>query len=90
MRPKSIPEFTKRMNELFRLKNGHIYLDSLLMQLTGQIELDILKLDDLLHERHGEYELNDKCMSDITIQEYGVIANAFVDSMLGKRTEATP
>jgi len=82
MRPKSIPEFTKEMNELFRLKNGHIYLDSILMQLTGKIELDVLKLDDLLHERHGEYEDDDKSMSDITIQEYGLIANAFVDAMI--------
>ncbi|HUL00038.1 MAG TPA: hypothetical protein VLX29_04205 [Nitrospirota bacterium] len=85
MRPKSIPEFTKKMNELFRLKNGHVYLDTTLMQFTGQIEL---KLDDLLHERHGEYERKAKSMSDITIQEYGVMANAFVDSMLEKGEEA--
>jgi hypothetical protein len=90
MRPKSIPEFTKRMNELFRLKNGHAYLDTTLMQITGRIELDILKLDDLLHERHGEYERKAKSMSDITIQEYGVMANAFVNSMLGKCQETTP
>lgn len=84
MRPKSIPEFTKRMNELFKLKNGHTYLDATLMLITGRIELDILKLDDLLHERHGEYEREAKSMSDITIQEYGVLANAFVDSIIEK------
>lgn len=84
MRPKSIPEFTKRMNELFKLKNGHVYLDTTLMLITGRIEIDVLKLDDLLHERHGEYERKAKSMSDITIQEYGVMANAFVDSMLEK------
>ena len=82
MRPKSIPEFAKKMNEMFRLKNGHTYLDTYFMQLTGKIELDILKLDDLLHERHGEYEEDDKSMKDIIVQEYGVIANSFVDSML--------
>ena len=82
MRPKSIPEFAKKINELFKLKNGHIYLDTYLMQLTGKIELDIFKLDDLLHERHGEYEEDDKSMKDIIVQEYGVIANSFVDSML--------
>ena len=87
-RPISIPEFAKKMNELFRIKNGNAYLDTYLMQLTGKIELDILKLDDLFHERHGEYEQDAKCMSDITLQEYGPVANAFVDSMLGR--EATP
>ena len=82
MRPKSIPEFAKKMNELFRIKNGHTYLDTYLMQLTGKIELDILKLDDLYHERHGEYEQCDKSMTDLTLEEYGVMANAFVDLML--------
>jgi hypothetical protein len=86
MRPKSIPEFTKKMNELFKLKNGHTYQDSYLMYITGKIELDIFKLDDLLHERHGEYEDEGKSMSDMIIQEYGVIANAFVDSLLEKET----
>ena len=90
MRPRSIPEFAKRMNELFRMKNGHTYLDTFLMQLTGQIELDVLKLDDLLHERHGEYEQQGKSMSDITVQEYGVLANAFIDSMLEPRSEVSP
>lgn len=84
MRPRSIPEFTRRMNELFRLKNGHIYLDTCLMLVTGQIELDILKLDDLLHERHGEYEQDARSMSDIMLQEYGAMANAFVESLLEK------
>jgi len=90
MRPKSIPEFAKKMNELFKIKNGHTYLDTFLMQLTGKIELDILKLDDLFHERHGEYEEDEKSMSDIATQEYGVMANAFVDLMLENCEEPAP
>jgi hypothetical protein len=84
MRPRSIPEFTRMMNELFKLKNGHAYLDTCLTQITGQIELDILKLDDLLHERHGEYEQDARSMSDLMSQEYGAMANAFVTSLLEK------
>lgn len=82
MRPNSIPEFTKKMNELFQLKNGHSYLDAEYMCLTKRLELDIFKLDDLLHERHGEYETNGKSMNDMIIQEYGTMANAFVDIMI--------
>ncbi len=89
-RPISIPEFAKQMNELFRIKNGHTYLDTYLMQLSGKIELDILKLDDLYHDRHGEYEEDTKSMSDITIQEYGAVADAFVDLMLDNGNEVTP
>lgn len=89
-RPISIPEFAKQMNELFRIKNGHTYLDTYLMQLTGKLELDIFKLDDLFHERHGNYEEENKSMGDITVQEYGAVANAFVDSMLESAKEVTP
>ena len=88
-RPISIPEFTKQMNKLFLINDGHKYLDTFLMKFTGKIELDILKLDDLLHERHGEYEQDTKSMRDITLQEYGAVANTFVDSMLDNGNEVT-
>ena len=90
MRPKSIPEFTRRMNELFRLKNGHTYLDTTLMMCSGRIELDVIKLDDLLHERHGRYEDRSLSMSDITLQEYGTVANAFVDLLITVTPAALP
>lgn len=82
MRPKSIPEFTKKMNEFFKLNNGHLYLDMDFMLITNRLELDIFKLDDLLHERHGEYENDGKSMNDMILKEYGLTANAFVDAML--------
>jgi hypothetical protein len=90
MRPKSIPEFTKKMNEFFNLKNGRKYLDTQLMLITGRLELDVLKLDDLLHERHGNYEDDGKSMSVITLQEYGNQANAFVDLMIDHNAASQP
>ncbi len=90
MRPKSIPEFTKKMNELFNLKNGHKYLDAQLMCITRRLELDVLKLDDLFHELHGTYEDDGKSMRDITLQEYGIQANAFVDLMIDHNAASHP
>ena len=90
MRPKSIPEFVKKMNNFFNLKNGHKFLDAQLMCITRRLELDVLKLDDLFHERHGEYEQDGKSMTDITIQEYGIQANAFVDLMIDYDTTNSP
>ncbi|MFZ4856082.1 MAG: hypothetical protein ACOYL3_06765 [Desulfuromonadaceae bacterium] len=90
MRPKSIPEFTKNMNELFRMRGGHVYMNTTLMLITGRLELDVLKLDDLLHERHGDYENDGKSMSDITLQEYGSQANDFVDLMIDCNTTNPP
>ncbi len=89
-RPKSIPEFTKKMNEFFNLKNGHKYLDTQLMLITGRLELDILKLDDLLHERHGNYEDDGRSMSVIILQKYGNQANAFVDLMIDHNAASQP
>lgn len=90
MRPKSIPEFTKKMNELFKMRGGHVFMDTTLMRITGRLELDVLKLDDLLHERHGDYENDGKSMSDITLQVYGIQANAFVDLMIDCNTTDSP
>ena len=83
-RPKSIPEFTKLLNSLFNVRNGHSYLDTRLMCLTNCLELDVFKLDCLLHERHGNYEDDGKSMSTVITQEYGLIANAFVNLMIAK------
>ena len=83
MRPKSIPEFTKQLNDNFNIHNGHAYLDARLMILTRQLELDVLKLDDLLHERHGNYEQKlGLSMSELINQKYGSTANTFVDVMI--------
>ena len=82
-RPRSIPEFVLKTNDLFRIKNGNSYLDSRLMCATRQLELDILKLDDLLHSRHGNYEQDSGLsMSELIVREYGIAANTFVDVMI--------
>ena len=52
------------------------------MMLTRRIELDVIKLDDLLHARHGDYEDSELSMSDIIIQKYGTMANAFVNVLI--------
>ena len=65
-------------------------MDAQLMCITRRLELDVLKLDDLFHERHGEYEQDGKSMTDITIQEYGIQANAFVDLMIDHNAASQP
>lgn len=42
--------------------------------------LDLLALDDLLHERHGEYEEEGLSMRELIIREYGEEAANFVSS----------
>lgn len=45
--------------------------------------LDILKLDELLHKRHGDYEDQGLSMSDLITKEYGEEANQFVRQQIG-------
>lgn len=88
MRPVSIPAFTSQMNTLFNLKNGHNYLDGNMMMLTRKIELDLMKFDDLMHERHGNYEEDlNYSLSDLVAREYGVMAHYFLSSMLNIKQE---
>ena len=81
-RPISIPEFVKAMNDLLHIRNGQKYLDTTLMMVTNRIELDLFKLDDHLHEVHGEYEDGKTSMSILLTREYGKEANEFVDLMI--------
>jgi len=40
--------------------------------------IDIFALDNILHDRHGEYEKEDKSMQDVIIEFYGEEAFLFV------------
>jgi len=59
----TFPEFIKGMKRHFGIKTGvQEYVDTLLYSGTKKIKLDIVRFDDWLHEKHGEYE-NEKSMS---------------------------
>ncbi len=38
---------------------------------TGNIQIDTLKLDDILHDRFGEYEMQHLSMEDLVADKYG-------------------
>ena len=83
IRPSSIPEFCSLFNKHFQTLKGYTYLDSNLMIVTKRIELDLLALDDLLHERHGDYEENmNISMAEIIKREYGKDAYLFVCGLI--------
>ena len=42
----------------------------------------MFKFDDYLHRLYGEYELEDKSMSDIITEKYGIEANIFINQLI--------
>jgi hypothetical protein len=50
--------------------------------MLGKTRIDIFKLDDILHERFGEYEIEGKSMSDIIIEKYRKEANELVEQLI--------
>jgi len=47
------------------------FYDGLMTMLFESITIDILKFDDFLHQKHGNYEDKGKSMNDIVIEHYG-------------------
>jgi hypothetical protein len=79
----SLPEFHKQLRAHFKLnENAGKYLDSQLTMLTRSPKLGIIKLDDLLHERHGEYEGEGLSMKECIDKHYSPAASAFVKSLI--------
>lgn len=46
-------------------------LDKLLGAMLNRILIDIFDFDDAIHERHGNYEEQGKCMKDVILENYG-------------------
>lgn len=49
--------------------------------ITQRFHLDAIKFDDLMHERHGEFEEErNMCTFDLIVAEYGENAKDWVES----------
>jgi len=71
----------KRLLQLSSYEAGKC-LDLQMSMLKGKFVINILVLDDILHERHGHYEQEHKSMSDCIKKYYGEEAEKFVETNL--------
>lgn len=81
------PEDRMEVGRLFRQyfdTQPDPYFDRMLGFLTKSFVIDIIKFDELMHARHGEYDdgPNPISMKELIIKEYGSDAEAFIDSLL--------
>lgn len=48
--------------------------------ITGKVRLDIIKFDDWLHVKHGNYEVDKNVsMAQLVAKEYGISARSFIE-----------
>lgn len=78
----TVPDLAKGLRKHFDIRNPNAYFDKTLSLLTRTVTLDILALDDWLHEQHGNYEDNGKSMNNIIEEKYGTAAIAFVNQYM--------
>lgn len=79
---KSLPEFHAGLRQHFPgIGNAGRFLCKTSLML-GSPRIDVITLDDWLHERHGEYENDGLSMADCIAKHYGEGAKAFVQSLI--------
>ena len=73
----TIQQFHKGLRTLFGIENPGDYLEKCLLPLRI-VSLDILKLDDWLHEKIGDYEKRGMNMDEAITTEYSSDASRWV------------
>lgn len=80
----NVQDFHKGMRELLKVRGGGVgkfMCPAMLM--VGKVGLDIVGFDDLMHERHGEYEDKGLSMGELIEKEYGIEARTFCEQAIG-------
>ena len=74
-------EYFKKMRDFFDIPNPQQFFDPVFLR-HKKIRLDIIKFDDWLHEKVGDYEDDGKNMKDALIENFGVDASLFIGTLL--------
>jgi hypothetical protein len=76
----SLPEVHKLFRERFNRKPP---LDGLLMMLFKRPVIDPHRFDEILHEKHGDYEDRGMSMRDVLEKEYPAGTADFIEWLIG-------
>ena len=75
-------EFAKGMFEHFCLKDSGRFIDTLVLQVTGQCTLDVLAFDDYLHAKYGDYEERGLSMAEVIREKFGLDASLWAEGAI--------
>ena len=83
----SFPADAKKVSDSFQKFFGTFkseWVDNLLSAITKHFVLDIIKFDEWLYEKHGNYDEGENAISmkELILREYGADAEQFMQSLL--------
>ena len=58
------------------------FYDPLMSWVFGKFQIDIIKFDNRLHSKFGEYENNGLSMKDVIIKEYGKFGLTLIEQLI--------
>lgn len=79
--PKDRSEVKNLFHEYFHTDFGRFY-DGLMSVILNHLSIDIIKFDNYLQSKFGDYISENKSMEDIIIEKYGEKANEFINNLI--------
>jgi len=77
----SLKEFRGRFKKHFPELNPNQYLDLLVWQINREVTVDIIKLDNWLHSKYGNYEKRNISMAQALTKFVSQEASDFIGSL---------
>jgi hypothetical protein len=77
-----IHTFCRGMDRFFGIRGANRFLDEIFLQLRREVRIDVIKFDDWLHAKHGEYENDGQSMEEVITKHYGEPATTFIRSLI--------
>ena len=71
----------KDFQQLFKMSFVDYY-DSLVSWVSGKYSIDVVRFDDALHSRFGDYENRGLSMRDLVLEQYGRAALDCLEGLL--------
>ena len=78
----TLPEAHKNFRKYFPELKFTDFIAGELTLIYGSPKINLIKLDDFLYEKHGDYEKEEMCLSEVLIKHYCVEAKAFIEKLL--------
>lgn len=76
-----LKDFKRDLDVIFDLSLSEVY-DPIMSLVAMFPKLDIIKFDEILHDRHGNYENSKQSMNDIVLKHYGSEGVKFIENHL--------
>ena len=78
----TLPEAHQNFRKYFPELKFNDFIDAGLSLIYGTPKINLIKLDDYLYEKYGDYDREELCLAEVLIKHYGNEAKAFIEKLL--------